>query len=105
MGGWVGSTRRQRLPKNWASLRRRVIRRDGGQCTATYSDGRRCEQPGTDVDHIVPDSLGGSDALENLALLCTWHHARKSSAEGGRAAAATRVVTARPHQSHPAFDD
>jgi 5-methylcytosine-specific restriction endonuclease McrA len=105
LSAWAGSTRRARLPKDWARLRRRVIRRDGGQCTATYSDGQRCAQPGTDVDHVVPDSLGGSDELDNLALLCAWHHARKSSSEGGRAAALKRVKTDRPRESHPALDD
>ncbi|GGY88412.1 HNH endonuclease [Streptomyces nitrosporeus] len=99
---WEGSTRRQRLPKNWPAIRRRVIRRDEGRCTALYSDGRRCELPGTDVDHIVP----GDDHREaNLRLLCPWHHQRKSSAEGGTAAAQVRVSVHRPKPQHPALED
>ncbi|MFE6128845.1 HNH endonuclease [Streptomyces sp. NPDC056437] len=82
-----------------------MIRRDGGQCTALHSTGERCAQPGSDVDHLVPDSLGGSDELTNLQLLCAWHHRQKSSSEGGTAAAKVRVVTARPRTSHPALDD
>ncbi|MFF1919701.1 HNH endonuclease [Streptomyces sp. NPDC058221] len=105
MSGWSNSTRKQRLPRNWAALRRRVIRRDGGQCTARYSDGRRCELPGVDVDHIIPDSLGGSDDMDNLALICTWHHAQKSSSEGGTAAALKRKSIQRPTSTHPALDD
>ncbi|MEU0587995.1 HNH endonuclease signature motif containing protein [Streptomyces sp. NPDC006132] len=105
VSGWAGSRRRDSLPKNWARLRRQVIRRDGGQCTARYSDGTRCPEPGTDVDHIVPVSLGGTDDLEGLQLLCSWHHARKSSSEGGRAAALTRKSIHRPRASHPALDD
>ncbi|MFI0211942.1 HNH endonuclease [Streptomyces diastaticus] len=102
---WSTSDRRSRLPKNWASLRRRVIRRDGGQCTALHSDGRRCELPGTDVDHIVPDSLGGSDDMSNLALCCAWHHRQKTGREGAAAAALTRVTSACPVEEHPALGD
>lgn len=99
---WAGSNRRERLPRNWPALRRRVIKRDDGQCTWRYSDGTRCEQPGTDVDHITP---GDDHALTNLRLLCSWHHARKSASEGGTAAALTRVLTARPKPVHPALED
>ncbi|WUG99227.1 HNH endonuclease [Streptomyces violaceus] len=105
MSGWANSRRRESLPKNWARLRRQVIRRDGGQCTALHSDGTRCAQPGTDVDYVVPHSLGGSDDMSNLALLCTFHHRAKSSSEGGRAAALKRVKTESPRESHPALDD
>ncbi|MFJ7523330.1 HNH endonuclease [Streptomyces griseus] len=105
MSGWSNSTRRDRLPRNWPSLRRRVIRRDGGQCTARYSDDRRCELPGTDVDHVIPDSLGGSSEMSNLALLCPFHHRQKSSSEGGTAAALARKSVHRPTPTHPALDD
>ncbi|MEU8877423.1 HNH endonuclease [Streptomyces javensis] len=29
---------------------------------------------GTDVDHVIPASLGGSDEDSNLTLLCRWCH-------------------------------
>jgi 5-methylcytosine-specific restriction endonuclease McrA len=99
---WEGSTRRTRLPKDWARIRRRIIRRDKGVCQATYSDGAQCGLPGTDVDHIVH---GDDHSDANLQLLCAWHHARKSSSEGGTAAATTRVRTARPTPAHPALED
>ncbi|WP_326664451.1 HNH endonuclease [Streptomyces sp. NBC_00385] len=102
---WAGSSRRESLPRGWERLRRRVIRRDGGVCTALYSDGRRCELPGTDVDHVIPHSLGGSDLLENLQLLCPFHHRAKSSSEGGTAAALTRKSVHRKPSTHPALDD
>ncbi|MFE6471496.1 HNH endonuclease [Streptomyces rochei] len=57
------------------------------------------------MDHVIPASLGGSDDMDNLALLCSWHHRRKSSSEGGRASALTRVSVHRPRESHPALDD
>lgn len=99
---WEGSTRRSRLPKDWPRIRRRIIRRDGGQCTALHSDGRRCDLPGTDVDHIAP---GDDHRDENLRLLCAWHHRQKSSSEGGTAASLTRVSVHRPRPTHPALED
>ncbi len=99
---WDGSDRRQRLPRDWTRIRRRIIRRDGGVCAARYSDGLRCELPGTDVDHIVP---GDDHRDSNLQLLCPWHHKHKSANEGGRAAARTRVQTRRPTATHPALED
>jgi 5-methylcytosine-specific restriction endonuclease McrA len=99
---WEGSTRRARLPKDWPRIRARIIRRDGGVCVARYSDGRRCELPGTDVDHIVP---GDDHRDENLQLLCPWHHRHKSGSEGGTAAALARVRTQRPRPTHPALED
>jgi 5-methylcytosine-specific restriction protein A len=88
MPQWSGSDRRERLPDNWSAIRRRVLRRDGYQCTARdLTTGVRCAEPATDVDHIVP----GDDHREtNLRSLCGWHHRRKSSSEGGAARAARR---------------
>lgn len=48
-------------PTNWASLRRAVLARDHGICHV-------CGQPGADtVDHVTPQSQGGSDDPTNLA--------------------------------------
>lgn len=98
---WDGSTRRARLPKDWSRIRRRIIRRDKA-CVWPMSDGSLCGAQGTDVDHIVP---GDDHRDENLQLLCTWHHRRKSAREGGTAAASTRVRTERPKPTHPALED
>jgi 5-methylcytosine-specific restriction enzyme A len=99
---WVGSDRAARLPKGWAKIRKRIIRRDQGRCTARDSLGNRCTWPGTEVDHIEP---GDDHSDANLRLLCTWHHARKSATEGGTAAAKTRVLTARLKTAHPALEE
>ncbi|WP_186784337.1 HNH endonuclease [Streptomyces sp. CBG33] len=96
------SSRRERLPKNWESIRRRVLRRDGHACRTVFSDGRRCGAVANQVDHIVP---GDDHRMEALQSLCTKCHSAKSAAEGGRAAALKRVRTARPVESHPALDD
>lgn len=99
---WANSNRAARLPKGWERIRRRIIRRDKGRCTAIYSTGKQCEQPGVEVDHIRP----GDDHTDgNLRLLCRWCHQQKSSSEGGTAAALVRVRTARPTPTHPALED
>ena len=99
---WEGSTRRARLPRNWRTLRLRVLRRDGYICQARFSEGQLCGQPATDVDHIEP---GDDHSMANLRALCAWCHARKSATEGGTAAAQTRVRTERPKPTHPALED
>src|SRR5690606_20028600 len=99
---WTGSTRRSRLPKNWPSLRRRVLRRDKSLCQMPFSDGRLCGAEATDVDHIIP---GDDHSMTNLRALCAWCHARKSASEGGTAAARTRVLIDRPRPTHPALEE
>jgi hypothetical protein len=47
-------------------------------------DGERCSIPGCDltpldIDHIHPKSKGGTDSLDNLQLLCSYHNGRKSN--------------------------
>jgi len=56
-----------------------VIARDGGAC-------RICGKLVTgrgDVDHIVPKSRGGTDALDNLQYTHAECHSRKTASEGG----------------------
>ncbi|MFE2556708.1 HNH endonuclease [Streptomyces sp. NPDC059352] len=91
---WETSNRRERLPANWAKLRQRAIRRAGGVCQGVIEEtGQRCTYPGTEVDHITP---GDNHTLDNLQLLCRWHHARKTQAEAAAAKAAKRAATKRP---------
>lgn len=87
MGGWAGSDRRSRLPKDWPRIRNRVLKRDGHRCTHTDYRGVRCPEIATDVDHIIP---GDDHSEANLRSLCEWHHKKKSSGEGGAARAAAR---------------
>ena len=99
-GGWSGSARRDALPKDWSARRARVLRRDGYRCTEVMR-GERCSQVATDVDHVVPHYLGGTDDLDNLTSLCTGHHAAKSSGEGNAAKAARVAAAKRPRPMHP----
>jgi 5-methylcytosine-specific restriction endonuclease McrA len=47
----------------WGRARRFVLDRDRHRC-------RICGRPATDVDHIWPRRLGGSDHPGNLQALC-----------------------------------
>ena len=83
---WQGSTRRERLPKDWGTRRLIVLRRDKGIC-------HLCGQPGADtVDHIVQ---GDDHSLGNLApvhdRLPPHCHRAKSSQEGNDAKRGNRV--------------
>jgi len=101
---WATSDRRQRLPDDWEKRRVRVLRRDGYRCTerVTVTGGtEQCPERATDVDHIRP---GDDHSDGNLRALCSWHHQKKSSAEGGRAYAARRRQIARRFrrvETHP----
>lgn len=99
MPGWKGSTRRQRLPRDWPRIRQRILTRDRWQCTWRIN-GTPCGERATDVDHIIP---GDDHRDENLASVCSRHHRRKSSSEGGQAAAEKRrrYPRRRPPEPHP----
>lgn len=91
------SARTVPLPKNWQAIRRRILQRDGHQCT-WVTDGIRCIEPATDVDHIGDPSQHED---ENLRSLCPGHHRRRSSSQGGKAWQAKRKPRQRPAEQHP----
>jgi 5-methylcytosine-specific restriction endonuclease McrA len=65
--------KRKALP---ASIIHAVNRRDRGQCTHRNLRGERCaSRRWLQFHHIRPVVLGGADSLENLATLCSSHHA------------------------------
>jgi len=85
--------RSQPLPRNWALLRRRVLRRDGGVCQI-------CGAPANHVDHIVPAIEGGTDDETNLQALCSLHHNRKTAREANRHNPMAQSRK-RPEEKHP----
>jgi 5-methylcytosine-specific restriction endonuclease McrA len=95
---WDTSNRR-RDPANWNAIRMLVAERDGHRCQEYMRDNSPCPDIGTECDHIIPLSRGGTDNMDNLRMLCKWHHARKSSAEGN--ASKTGVSEQRPKPQHP----
>jgi len=62
----LGPTTRTIPPK----LRRFILHRDGGACTADGCQSRYRLQP----HHIQPRSQGGSHHPDNLTTLCWYHH-------------------------------
>jgi 5-methylcytosine-specific restriction protein A len=72
----------RRHSSRWEALRQQVLRADW-YCVACAAAGR--VSYATEVDHIVPRTRGGADALENLQGLCRACHARKTGREGRRA--------------------
>ena len=96
--------RTEPLPKGWARIRERVLRRDGHQCQWIRQDGsdEKCGEHATHVDHILNAARGGADGDDNLQALCAYHHGIKTGAEGGRASAAMpRPTKARDPEKHP----
>lgn len=93
-GGWVGSTRRDRLPPDWPAVRAAVLERDGYRCRLRFA--RVCVGSATDADHIEP---GDDHSLENLQAACEPCHLVKSSAEGN----AAQIRLRRPPERHPAL--
>lgn len=69
----MSSLKKNGSTTQWRRIRQTVINRDG--C---------CQRCGTEdnlsVDHIVPRSLGGTDNLDNLEVLCS----SCNSSKGGR---------------------
>lgn len=94
---WEGSDRRSRLPADWPTLRRRILRRDGYRCQERLADGSLCDARATDVDHVIP---GDDHSESNLRSLCSWHHRRKSSREGNAARGPVPTRTRAPER-HP----
>lgn len=93
-GGWVGSTRAQRLPEDWPQRKAAVWARDGDTCWW-------CKAPGADaIDH---KQRGDDHSLENLAPIHhnvpPYCHRPKSSAEGN--AARWKFRQSRDPEPHP----
>ena len=104
----VGHTMYEGRARRWPSdsQRREIMRRD-----------RHCRFPGctnvtfTNVHHIVPWKPGGRTDLDNLALLCEFHHHRVHSRHWTMSGDANeeltfvgptgRVMTSRPSRCGP----
>ena len=64
-----------------AAIRHQVMLRDRGECQGKTPQGTRCKcRQWTDIHHIQPVSLGGSNRPDNLLTLCRSHHQQTHSA-------------------------
>lgn len=97
-GKWADSDRKGRLPDDWPLLVALVKRRAKNRCEAKLPSGKRCPRKGTDCDHIIP---GDDHRLQDLQLLCKFHHGKKSAAEGNAARAKLKTQGLRPEEPHP----
>ena len=89
---WSTSTRRDRLPDNWPALVRQVKRRARGRCEETHH-APGCDGRGREVDHA---RQGDDHSLNNLQLLSSACHARKTRLDNGYVAAVLA-----PRERHP----
>jgi len=103
------SSRRRKDPPGWKSIRQVVITRAQGQCEQSLApldlpqSTIRCSYPGTDVDHIINLAQGGNESLDNLQLLCAWHHKQKTAQEAK--ANRTKRTERHPGEKHPGILD
>ncbi|WP_084021610.1 HNH endonuclease [Mycobacterium avium] len=98
IGGTVDSTRHE-----WARVRARILTRDDHTCQAK-DDG--CTGVAIEVDHVVPQHLGGTDDDENLISLCPECHARRTSRQAHeRAVAREADKKERARRNHPGRKD
>ena len=68
-----------------ASVKRKVLERDSGQCCYQSRDGTRCCQTKyLHIDHITPFARGGKTELSNLRLLCPAHNQLLAEQEFGK---------------------
>ena len=86
---WAGSTRGQRLPRDWNTRRLIVLRRDNSVCYV-------CGSLASEVDHVV---AGDNHELNNLASICNSCHRTKSSNEGHEAKTTNRPTKRKGYRS------
>ncbi len=80
---WAGSDRRATLPRNWDTIRRRILERDGHRC--------QIRDPGCTTLAVEVDHIGDRDDHRDqmLRAACSPCHAHRSAMQG---------VEARNHQ-------
>jgi len=68
----AGSIQSRYIPQE---IRRKVWKRDRGECSYQAPDGKKCAERGAlEIDHIHPFALGGDSTTQNLQLLCRTHN-------------------------------
>ena len=71
---------RERRKQHSVEIDRALWKRANSQCENVDEQGNRCTRKfHLQKDHIIPWSLGGSDELENLQLLCRPHNLNKGA--------------------------
>ena len=97
VGGWYGSDRRARLPRDWAAIRAMVRDRAHNHCQARVHSAL-CNGIGDDCDHIVP---GDDHSLANLQWLNHNCHKLKTSRESAERNARRARQRKHPVEKNP----
>ena len=78
----------------WGKVRRLVMARDAHRCQIRIPG--VCSIDATEVDHIRPRAVGGTDDLDNLRAVCHRCHVSRGMTESGRSPSrftyASRVI-------------
>ena len=97
VGGWYGSDRRDRLPRDWAAIRAMVRERAHNHCQARVHSAL-CNGMGDDCDHIVP---GDDHSLANLQWLNHNCHKLKTARESAERNARRARQRRHPVEKNP----
>lgn len=92
---WVGSDRRATLPRNWDTIRRRILERDGHRCQIRDPG---CTTLATECDHIGERT---DHRPEMLRAACQPCHSHRSAMQGVEARATVAERSTRPTSTHP----
>src|SRR4051812_48912640 len=88
-----------------AAVAREVYVRDGGRCTFSADDGRRCgERRLLQLDHVVPHAQGGEATVGNLRLRCRAHNLHTAREHFGRECIRSATERARKGARRVRFD-
>lgn len=89
------SGRTSPLPRMWPAIRKNVLRRDNFMCQWIRADtGKMCGAHATDVDHIGDEN---DHRHANLQSLCSYHHDKKTAAQGGSRARSRKEPERKRH--------
>lgn len=84
--GWAATSKKSKQARGygaeWGRLRIIVLKRDKYLCQPCLRLGRVTRA--TEVDHIVPKHLGGTDDPANLQSICNPCHKAKTARERGK---------------------
>lgn len=88
------------------SVRDAALKISGGRCSAKMRDGSNCvETTNLEADEIQQWYPGRVLTVDDIQILCGWHHNKKTQGEARAARALQpRKTTAHPPEPHPGLN-